>query len=180
MKRRNNQRGSALLEFAFTGVPLIFIWVSTVQMAIGMWQYDSLQYSVKQVGNFLANHGSDCGGTNSCTTSIQGLAGQMKTYAFAVPPSSIYMTFNSVASDHKTVSTAVSCLLTNSTTPSSGCDQNTTAWPPSSNNTPGSDFEIQAAFQWSPLMGIVAPGSGVSFTFGKFWMPAYTHQQIVF
>jgi TadE-like protein len=179
--RRNRRKGSALLEFAFTGPPLIFIWISTVQMALGMWHYHTLQYAVKATGSYLAQHGSDCGGANNCLLKIQNLAAQMKTYAIGVPATSINMTFNSVSSsDHSSVLSSVSCLLTNAATPANGCDQNTTQWLPSTNNASGSEFEIQAEYRWSPIIGIVAPGSGKPMIFGSFWLPAYTHQATVF
>jgi hypothetical protein len=181
VKRHNRSRGTALLEFAFTGPPLIFICISTFQMALGMWHYHTLQYSVKAAGSYLAQHGSDCGGSNNCLLKIQDLAALMKTYAIGLPATSVNMTFNSVSStDHSTVLSTVSCVLTNSTTPANGCDQNTTQWLPSSNNAVGSEFEIQAEYLWSPIIGIVAPGAGNSMLFGSFWLPAYTHQVTVF
>ncbi len=179
--KHGNRRGTALLEFAFTGVPLIFIWVSTVQMALGMWNYHMMQYAVKAAGLYLSQHGSDCGGSNSCLTSIQGLATILKNNMPGIPATAVNMTFKSVSStDHSTVLTTVNCVLTNAATPSAGCDQNATQWLPSSNNSVGSEFEIQAEYQWSPLIGVVSPGQGNSFTFGSFWLPAYTHQVTVF
>ena len=141
MKRRNKHRGTALLEFALTGPPLIFIWISTIQMALGMWHYHTLQYAVKATGSYLAQHGSGCGGSNNCLLEIENLAAQMKTYAIGVPATAINLTFNSVSSaDHSTVLTSVSCALTDSTSPANGCDHNTTQWLPSTNNTAGSEF----------------------------------------
>ncbi|MGA7237662.1 MAG: TadE family protein [Bryobacteraceae bacterium] len=181
MKRHNKRRGAALLEFALTGPPLIFIWISTIQMALGMWHYHTLQYAVKATGLYLARHGSDCGGSNSCLLEIENLASQMKTYAIGVPATAISLTFNSVSSnDHSTVLSSVSCLLTDSTIPANGCDRNTTQWLPSTNNAVGSEFEIQAEYHWSPMIGIVTPGAGDPMIFGAFWLPAYTHQVTVF
>lgn len=181
MKRRNKRRGTALLEFALTGPPLIFIWISIIQMALGMWHYHTLQYAVKATGRYLAQHGSDCGGSNNCLLEIENLAAQMKTYAIGVPAAAIHLTFNSISSsDHSTVLASVSCPLTDSATPANGCDNNTTQWLPSANNAEGSEFEIQAEYHWSPIIGIVAPGIGNSMIFGTFWLPAYTHQVTVF
>jgi Flp pilus assembly protein TadG len=181
MQRRRNRRGSALLEFAFTGVPLIFIWISTVQIALGMWHYHTMQYAVKATGSYLAQHGSECGSPNTCAATIQSLAAMMKTNSIGLPPTSLQMTFNAVSSaDHKTVTSTVTCTLTNATVPANGCDQTATTWPPSGSNTPGSEFEIQAMFQWSPAIGMVAPGPGGPVNFGTFWLPAYTHQAILF
>ena len=180
MMRRKRQRGSALLEFTLTGVPLIFMWISTVQLALGMWRYSSMQYAVKATGNYLAVHGAGCASPNTCTTTIASLASIVKTNTIGIPSTVLQMTFNSVsASDHTTVLSTISCTLSNATTPSSGCDQNATTWPPSSNNSAGAEFEIQAGFQWSPAIGMVAPGSG-AVNFGSFWLPSYTHQFILF
>jgi Flp pilus assembly protein TadG len=181
MKRRNSRRGSSMLEFAFTGVPLIFVWLSIVQIALGMWHYHTMQYAVKVAGNYLSQHGSDCGGANSCTTTIEGLAAILKTNAMGLPATAMNMTFKSVSgTDHTTALTTVTCLLTDPTVPANGCDQNTTQWLPTTNNAPGSEFEILAKYQWSPMIGIVTPGAGQSFTFAKFWFPAYTHQTTIF
>jgi Flp pilus assembly protein TadG len=175
--RRHRRRGTSLLEFALTGPPLIFIWISTVQMALGMWHYHTMQYAVKVAGDYLAVHGSD----SSNSLEIENLASVMKNYAIGIPPSAVYMTFNSVSStDHSTVLSSVTCELTNPGSPSSGCDQNTTRWLPTSNNSAGSEFEIQAEYQWNPAIGIVTPGAGQGFTFGSFWLPAYTHQVTMF
>jgi Flp pilus assembly protein TadG len=182
MNRRHNRRGSALLEFAFTGVPLIFIWISTVQIALGMWHYHTMQYAVKATGYYLTQHGSDCASPNTCTLTITNLATTMKNNAIGIPATALHMTFNAVSSsDHKTVTQTITCALTDAVTPANGCDQNSTTWLPTGKNTPGSEFEIQAEFQWSPAIGMVAPGgSGGSVTFGSFWLPAYTHQMILF
>jgi hypothetical protein len=181
MDHRKKQRGSAMLEFAFTGVPLIFIWISTVQIALGMWHYDTMQYAVKATGAYLAQHGGGCGTPNTCSLTIGSLAAIMKTNSIGVPATALLMTFKSVsAADHTTVVSTVTCTLNNAVTPSAGCDQNATVWPPAANNSAGSEFEIQAAFQWSPAIGMVAPGSGKAVAFGSFSLPAYTHQVVLF
>lgn len=174
--KNKRRRGTALLEFAMTGPPLIFIWISTIQMSLGMWHYHTLQYAVKVTGNYLSAHGAD-----NSTLKIKDLAGVMKTYSIGVPPSSVYVTFSSVSStDHSTVLTSVNCELNNPSAPANGCDQITTSWLPTSNNSVGSEFEIQAEYRWNPAIGIVTPGAGRSFTFGSFWLPAYTHQVVFF
>ena len=181
MSRRKDRRGSAILEFAFTGVPLIFVWISTVQIALGMWHYHTMQYAVKATGSYLAEHGGDCASPNTCSITIESLASVMKTNAIGVPASALQMTFNTVSSsDHKTVTNTVSCTITNTTTPANGCDHNTTAWPPTGSNSAGSEFEIQAEFQWNPAMGMVAPGAGSAVSFSSVWLPAYTHQVVLF
>jgi hypothetical protein len=171
MDRNKKRRGIAMVEFAFTGIPLMFIWISVVQMALGMWHYHTLQYSVKQAGKYLAEHGSDC--TTTCNIQIKDVATQLANNAIGIPPSAIQVTFKTISgSDHTTVTNTVSCELDT-------CETNSTAWPPSNANTLPADFSILAEFQWSPAIGIVTPG-GHGTVFGSFWLPAYTHQLLLY
>jgi hypothetical protein len=41
MRLRKGQRGSAMVEFALVGVPLLFAWISAVEMARGVCSSDS-------------------------------------------------------------------------------------------------------------------------------------------
>src|SRR5215467_11012301 len=43
-----NRRGNAILEFTLVGIPLIFVLISVVEVARGMWVYHSLAYAVKE------------------------------------------------------------------------------------------------------------------------------------
>jgi Flp pilus assembly protein TadG len=177
MAKSDGRRGSAMIEFAFTGVPLIFIWISIVQMSLGMWHYHTLQYATKMAGEYLAFHGANCSaGGNNCGVQIKNVAAVLANNAVGIPPSAIQCTFKALANDHATVcGTPVSCELDN-------CETNTTAWPPSGCNTAppsGNDITILAEYQLNPAMGMVTPGSK-GMAFGGAWLPAFTHQMILF
>jgi hypothetical protein len=174
MSHRKKTRGSALLEFAFTGVPLIFVLISIAQMGIGMWRYHTLQYAVKTAGAYLTKHGADCAvSPNSCTVQIKDAAQVLANAAFSVPSSSINLTFSAVDSDHTTVRSTVTCQL-------SACLNNTTTWPPASYNNPGQDVRIKADYVFSSALSMVAPGAGSPVSFGTFHFPGYTQQTIIF
>src|SRR5579862_5160756 len=112
LRKPTARRGSAILEFTLTGIPLMFIWISIMQVAIGMWQYHSLQYAVKVAGSYVAVHGSDCStGTNTCSIQIKNAAQVLNAYLGGMPTSQVYVTFNTMASDHVTVASTVSCWL---------------------------------------------------------------------
>lgn len=168
MARRKKQAGSAMVEFALTGIPLIFIWIGVVQMALGMWHYHTLQYAIKQAGAYLAVHGSTSGycKTNNCR--VQDVASIMATYAIGVPQASINMTFTPVAADHTTKGTATTCVL-------NSCLTNATAFP---NGNP--EFEIKALYQYKNAIAMVAGGSGGAMQFRSPWLPAYTHQVVMY
>jgi Flp pilus assembly protein TadG len=172
MAKRERRRGSAILEFTFTGIPLIFVWISVVQMSLGMWHYHTLQYATKAAGEYAAFHGLGCAG--ACNKQIKDVAAVLANYAIGIPASSIQCTFKTLASDHTTAcGSTISCQL-------DSCETNVTAWPPTGCNTANAnDLTILTGFQFNPAMGMVAPGAGVV-RFGSAWFPAFTHQMIVF
>lgn len=164
MTRRKKQTGSAMVEFTLTGVPLIFIWIGVVQMSLGMWNYHTLQYAIKQAGTYVSMHGLSTGYCKSNSCRVEDAASVMAAYAVGMKASSINMTFTPVASDHSTQGTATTCTLDN-------CQTNTTAFP---NGNP--EFEIKAEYQFKNGLAMVAPGSSGVVKFQNPWFPAYTHQ----
>jgi len=173
MSRNKRQRGGAMLEFALTGVPLMFIVICVIQMAIGMWHYHTLQFAVKEAGAYLSLHGSGTGYCKSNTCQIQNVATILKNDAIGIPAASITVTFTPISSsDHATAGSAYSCTLSN-------CVTDTTVWPVSGYNSIGSEFEIKALYQWQNALGMVTFGAGASpVKFQNPWFPGYTHQII--
>jgi Flp pilus assembly protein TadG len=168
MTRRRQQGGSALVEFTMTGVPLLFIWIGIIQISLGMWHYHTLQYAIKQAGSYLTVHGSSTGYCKSNNCRVEDVATIMATYALGMQQSTINMTFTPVASDHTTKGAATTCTL-------DACQTNTTAFP---NGNP--EFEIQAEYQFTNALGMVAPGAGGVVKFQNPWFPAYTHQVVLY
>ena len=164
-----------MIEFALTGIPLLFMVISTVQMAIGMWHYHTIQWAVKQAGAYLASHGSSTGYCKSNTCQIQNVASVLQTAAIGIPASSINVTFTPVSSsDHSTQGTAYSCRLDN-------CVTDSTVWPVTNYNSVGSEFEIKATYQWFNALSMVASGPGTDpVKFGTPTFPGYTHQIILY
>jgi len=173
--KKTAQRGATILEFTMTGIPIMFMWISIMQMAIGMWQYHTLQYAVKVTGSYIATHGSDCSsGTNTCSIKIENAAQVLSNYLNGMPNSSVYVTFNALGSDHSTVASTVSCKL-------DSCLSNTTAWPPSGYNTPGTDIQVQAEYQFNSALSMFVPSaSGGTVKFAPAWLPGFTQQTILF
>jgi hypothetical protein len=168
MRRGRKETGSAILEFTFTGVTLMFVWICIVQMALGMWHYHTLQYAVKRGGEYLALHGSSAGYCKSNSCRVEEVAAVIAKYAVGMQKSDIKLTFTPVSSsDHSTTGTATSCAL-------SACITNTTAFPGSFG-----EFEIKAEYQFSNALAMFAVGSG-AVKFGKPWFPGYTHQVVLF
>lgn len=163
-----------MVEFALTGIPLLFIIICVIQMAIGMWHYHTLQYATKEAGAWLSIHGASTGYCKSNTCQIQNVAAILKADAIGIPASGIQVTFTPIKSDHTTAGTAYSCELDN-------CVTDTTTWPVSGYNTIGSEFEIKTMYHWQNALGMVTFGSGADpVKFGNPWFPGYTHQIIIY
>jgi Flp pilus assembly protein TadG len=172
---KNRRRGSAIVEFTLTGIPLLFIWISCVQMALGMWNYASLQNAVKQTGNYIAVHGADCSKNgNSCTVNVSNVISTFETYAIGIAPASVSVTLTSASG------TTVTC------SPVTSCSTNSTTWPPTADASVGSDIKVRADYTFRTALSMVAPGGsgvvkfGTSNGLGVFDFPGYTHQRILF
>src|SRR5215472_1678065 len=98
MKRQKRQKGSAMVEFVFAGTTLIFTLISVVQMAIGMWNYHTLQYALKQTASYVSVHGSSSGYCASYNCRIEDAATILSRYAIGIPQSAINLTFTPVTS----------------------------------------------------------------------------------
>jgi len=79
MRQRKQRRGSTIVEFCLTGIPLIFIWIGIFWMAFGMWEFHTLQYASKVANSYLATHGAQY-------VSVSGSAIQVKMWPTCWPP----------------------------------------------------------------------------------------------
>src|SRR5215475_1630998 len=175
MRLRKGQRGSAMVEFVLVGVPLLFAWISAVEMARGMWQYHTLQYAVKAAGAYVSVHGANCAvSPNSCTIQIKDAAAVLKTAAIGIPDYQMNVQFASASG------AAVSC------NPLNTCYGNTTQWPPPTpatdpDNLTGKSFTIRADYLFRSALSMVTPGvqNGVV-TFGAPTLSGFTKETVLF
>ncbi len=175
MARRRKQAGSSMLEFALCGVPLIFVWISTVQMSLGMWHYHTLQYATKAAGAYMSTHGASYVAAGNTAPQIKDIANVLAAAAIGLPASGVTVLFTAYKSDGVTTTT-YSCAL-------SSCETDPTTWPPTSGsyNAVGNLFEIKTEYQWQNALAMVAPGGGGgAVKFSAFWLPGFTHQVILF
>jgi len=168
--RRKRQAGSAILEFTLTGVPMIFVWISIVQMSIGMWNYHTLQYATKTAGEYVQVHGGTDGYCKTNTCQVQNAATQLASAAIGLNPTLMNVTFYTVSSaDHLTKTTVKSCTLNN-------CETDSTSFP---NEASGSEFAIQVEYQFKSAL-IMYGLQGRAVMFQNPWFPSYTHQVIIY
>ena len=163
-----NRRGSAMLEFAFTGIPVMFFLISTIQLSLGMWQYHTLDSALQQAGRYIAVRGRGCTQNgNTCSVTVGTIAQKVATYAVGMPTSGISVVLTPPGGSATTCS------------PLSSCFTNASVWPASPYNAPGMIFTITGSFTWNPAIGVVWAGAKPN-RFPSFVLSASTAQEIMF
>ena len=153
-------RGSALLEFTLVGITLLFIWVSIVEMALGMWNYHTLQYAVKMAAGYASVHGATCSiSPNSCSVNLSNVVNVFQTAAIGIPMNKVVLRLTTTSGAVTTCNPVSSC--------SSNAAWNTN-WPPSSNsdNAVGKDIYIRADYTFNTALAMFT-GTGSAVRFGS-------------
>jgi Flp pilus assembly protein TadG len=167
MRKFGSRRGNAALEFVMTGVPLIFMIISIAEMSRGMWIYDTLVNAVESTTRDLAVRGYDCTTyVSGCPQTVGGYAKVFNAWAIGLDPAQVSVTFQST--NH-----TVTC------SPLNSCYTNSTAWPPSGDNSRNLDVWVSASMPFNAALGMYTFGSA-PVVFGKFNLSAKSHQQILF
>lgn len=176
--RRKHNAGSTILEFTLVGIPMIFIWISTFEMARGMWNYHTLQYAVKMTATYAAHHGATCGSPNSCSVNVSDIVTAFQNAAIGIPMSQTALTLTTASGAVTTCNPVSTCSTSSSWS---------TQWPPSSSsdNAVGKDIYVRADYTFTSALALFVPGHGSvrfgsSLGAGKFDFPGYSHQQILF
>lgn len=163
---RNRERGDALIEFTLAGIPLIFLLLSTFEMARGMWIYHTLTFAVKEGTRFAIVHGKNCTtAPNSCGVTIGQVAQRVRSAGPGLISSEWNMTFSCLGS-------TVNCRMDQ-------CVSDATAWPSAPGNTPGMDVTISSTYPYRSLITMFWGGHKVN-TFGTFNLPASSKEKIQF
>ena len=115
----NRERGSSLLEFTLVGIPMIFLIISTVEIARGMWHYHTLSHAVRQAARFAIVKGQNCANPpNSCTVTIARVAQEIRNAGIGLNPDSFTnITFRAVSGRTITHTTLTQCLSDNTEWP---------------------------------------------------------------
>jgi Flp pilus assembly protein TadG len=91
---RNRRRGSTLLEFTLTAIPMLFLSLSVVECALAMLEYDSMANAATVAARYAANHGATCAQSpNSCTVRIEDVANLIAATTWIISTSTLNVTF---------------------------------------------------------------------------------------
>lgn len=165
--QRRGQKGSSILEFTLVGVPLIFLLISTCEMARGMWSYHTMAYAIKEGARYAVVHGKGCTYTgNSCSITVGTLAQRIASLAIGLDPGTINVTLVSA-------NTNISCQ------PVSSCFANPTVWPPADDAGAGMDIRITGNYLFRSALAMFWPQQG-AMPVGTISFPADSRQRVQF
>ena len=138
--------GNAGLEFTLSSIPLLFVIISLVQMALGMWNYHTLNEAVKITTRTASLRGADCAST-SCAMTVGEIAQMLTTKGIGLLSGSLNVTLTDANG-------AITC------DPVSTCTSSTTTWPRSGGNAIGQVISISATYPFDSAISMFVPGKG--------------------
>jgi len=167
MTRRDRCRGSNILEFTLVGIPLLFILISTFEMARGMWNYHAMAYAVKEGTRYASVHGIDCSTLpNTCTVTIGQITQKIVDAGIGLPTNQLRLTFTSLSG-------SITCYANT-------CLSNGTVWPSSPGDAVGSSLQIDATYSFQSPISMFWPGAGPGVAFGTINFPASSREAVQF
>ncbi len=159
-----------MVEFTLVGIPLIFILISTFEMARGMWQYHTLANAVKAGTRYAVVHGQNCSILpNACTVTISQIAQIIQFYGTGLPTDTLTLTFTP-PSGAATTCTLSDCIA----------KQTTGYWPPAGANAPQSKVKITGVYAFTSGIAMFWPGAGHTQFGGTFNFAADSRENIQF
>jgi Flp pilus assembly protein TadG len=173
-RRRRQTAGNSIIEFTLVGIPLIFVLISTFQMATGMWLYHTLAFAAKQGARYSIVHGANCSrnGNSYCVT-VSNVATVIGNAAVGLDPSK--MTVTLTPSQGSAITDTLKNLMTSSTYTS-------TNWPPSASgaNAVGQPVTIYVQYPFNSGISMFWPGTKPIDSLGRITMPASSTDVIQF
>jgi Flp pilus assembly protein TadG len=174
MTRRGHKErgGSTLIEFTLVGIPMIFVLISTFEMARGMWTYHTVAYAVKEGTRYASVHGANCNiAPNNCTVTITNVANVIKTAGVGLLPTELTVVFTSAAGASS--SQTLDYWITNGSS----------TWPPTTptgTNSVGQSITITAKYPFRSALAMFWPGTSAQRGAGLVYLPASSTDKIQF
>ena len=164
---RQSERGATLIESVLVAIPMIFVLISTFEIARGMWIYQTMAHALKEAVRYASVHGNGCALTgNTCGITVSQVAGRIQSAGSGLVPTDLSLNFTDSGG-------TVSCAL-------SDCLTNTTAWPTTAGGATGSDLTITGRYQFRSALAMFWPTTGGSVSFGVVNFPASARDTVQF
>jgi len=147
---------------------MIFLPISTLEIARGMWIYNTRVNSVKVGARYASVHGQfPPAAPNTCTVTVAQVAAQVQNGGIELDPTQLSLTFTTLGV------ASVSCVLSNCLSNSSGC-------PDPAGYSIGNTFEIDATYPFTSMIGMFWPGRGSQSPMATIDLPASSKMRIQF
>ena len=176
MLHANHQRlGSATLEMTLVGIPMIFVLISTIEVARGMWTYHTLAYAIREGTRYTIVHGSDCKvAPNNCAVTIGQIATVINNSAVGLDAGQMKVRLQSLTDD-----TGVDANGLPSTTLSSALG-NTAQFPSTGGDAIQAPITFTATYPFQSAIAMFWPGTGSGVNFMSVTFPASSQERIQF
>jgi TadE-like protein len=152
MQKRGRGRGNATIEFTLVGIPLVFVLISTIEMARGMWIYHTLAYAVKEGTRYAVTRGQN----NPTRTTYKNVCDVIAQAGTGLLREDLTLTFTSLSG----------------TSPPYAANNCPSAqpWPPGNtpgviDNQPGQTISITGYYPFVSAISMFWPGAGPGMTF---------------
>ena len=178
MRNKTNHRfGSSTLEMTLVGIPLIFVLISIVEMARGMWIYHTAAYAIKEGTRFTIVHGANCDPKlntgNNCQVTVGQIAQIIQNAGIGLDPSLLQVEMKSGDPTAPTNDVGPVSLST--------LESNNSIFPTSPGNLAQSSITFTATYPFQSAISMFWPGqTGSGMTFGTFSLPASSQEKVQF
>jgi Flp pilus assembly protein TadG len=146
--QKRRRRGNATIEFTLVGIPIVFVLISTIEMARGMWIYHTLAYAVKEGTRYAVARGQNN------PTVYQSVCNAITHAGTGLLPEALTLTFTS---------------LSGTTGPFAANTCPSAPWPPGGtgtiDNQPGQTISITGFYPFASAISMFWPGAGKGMTF---------------
>lgn len=164
---KNRQRGSMLLEFVLTGIPVIFLTISIFEVSMTMWLYHTMAETVQTAGRYIVTHGQSCTQNgNSCSITVANIATSMESTGVGLDPSKLNVSLIGAAN-------TVTC------NPLNTCTSSSTVFPEGSDGAAGNNIQVTASYPMANPFVMFWPGAA-SVSSGNITLAANSIQRIMF
>ncbi len=144
------RRGNAILETALVFVPLAFMILGSFELGRGMWIYHSFTSALKSGTRYAMVHGANClEADTSCAATVSAVSAVIRQYGIGLDSTNLQLTLVAGGSSYACGTLAA-------------CVSDSTQWPPSTGNQPGSEITIQGAYTFQSVLASFWPGQGAA------------------
>lgn len=161
-----------MIEFTLVGIPVLFVLISTFEMARGMWIYSTLAHAVREGSRFAIVHGRNCATLpHQCTVTVGDVATRIRNAGVGLETSQLMVTMRNSSGPNDLITVGPASLQS--------LLGNGTVFPSGAGGVPGNDVSITATYPFRSAIAMFWPGAtGVNFTLVH--LPASSRDKVQF